>query len=177
MRELLLNDNRNVVDYYKYWSDFAIKKDLSDKAHDFSVAMMHVRGDMNIGTLVRNCNAFVAKKIYYIGKRQWDRRGAVGTHHYVDMNYLPTFDDLLKAHEGPIVSIDNVPEAQNIMDFEWPDNVLMLFGEETHGIDPSVVKRTSACVYIPQYGSVRSLNVGCASSIAMYSWCLQKGQQ
>jgi len=167
---------RNVVDRYKNWSTESIKRDLQRTANPFAVCMEHWKGDFNISTLIRNANAFNAEKVYYLGKKKYDRRGTVGTHHYVDLVFLDggvsELVELKKAYT--IVAIDNnVPDTHILDKFDWlslKKPPLMVFGEEGVGLTPETLKIADYSVEIPQYGSVRSLNVGTSSGILMYSY-------
>ena len=167
---------RNVIDKYKNWPTDAIRRDLQETANPFSVCMEHWQGDFNISTLIRNSNAFNARRVYYIGKKRFDRRGAVGTHHYVDLNYLDNdysrLVDLKK--EYTIVAVDNnISNTHKLGEFDWlslEKPPLMLFGEEGVGLTTSALEIADYCVEIPQYGSVRSLNVGTSSGILMYDF-------
>ena len=167
---------RNVVNRYKNWSTESIKRDLQRTANPFAVCMEHWQGDFNISTLIRNSNAFNARRVYYIGKKRFDRRGAVGTHHYVDLNYLDNdysrLVDLKK--EYTIVAVDNnISNTHKLGEFDWlslEKPPLMLFGEEGVGLTTSALEIADYCVEIPQYGSVRSLNVGTSSGILMYDF-------
>ena len=167
---------RNVVDRYKNWSTESIKRDLQRTANPFAVCMEHWQGDFNISTLIRNANAFNAKKVYYLGKKKYDRRGTVGTHHYVDLTYLGMSHSSLVdlKNEYTIVAIDNnVSNTRKLGEFDWnmlEKPPLMVFGEEGVGITAETLKIADYNVEIPQYGSVRSLNVGTSSGIIMYDY-------
>jgi len=162
----------NVTDTYKSWEVEDIKKDLRARAHPFAVLMEHWKGDFNISTMIRNANAFNAAQVFYIGRKRFDRRGCVGTNHYVDLNHLKNYEELLKLKEKYVfVGLDNNLDCCVPMEtFEWPLNTLMIFGEEGEGISPLLLKECDYCVNIAQFGSVRSLNVGTSSGIAMYDW-------
>ena len=165
---------RNVIDRYKNWPTESIKRDLQRTANPFAVCMEHWQGDFNISTLIRNANAFNAKKVYYLGKKRFDRRGTVGTHHYVDLSYLgvshSSLVDLKK--EYTIVAIDNnTPNTHKLGNFCWQSlekPPLIVFGEEGAGLTDETLEIADYCIEIPQYGSVRSLNVGTSSGIVMY---------
>ena len=167
---------RNVVDRYKNWSTESIKRDLQRTANPFAVCMEHWQGDFNISTLIRNANAFNAEKVFYLGKKRFDRRGTVGSHHYVDLVFLDggvsELVDLKSKYT--IVAVDNnVPNTQKLGKFDWislEKPPLMVFGEEGVGLTPEALKIADYSVEIPQYGSVRSLNVGTSSGILMYSF-------
>lgn len=167
-------DNRNISDKYKYdrltkWSTELIKKDLQSKAFPYAVVMENFAGDFNIGTVIRNANAFNARCVYYLGNKHYDRRGTVGTHHYTDVIRLKTREELIKLKETyTLVGVENsVSGAITLDKFEWPNNTLLLIGEEGVGITPETLELCDKFVYIPQFGSVRSLNAGVASGIVM----------
>ena len=167
---------RNVIDRYKNWSTESIRRDLQRTANPFAVCMEHWQGDFNISTLIRNANAFNAKKVYYLGKKKYDRRGTVGAHHYVDLVFLNSgISELVELkNEYTIVAIDNnVPNTHKLGEFDW--NILekpplMVFGEEGVGLTDETLKIADYNIEIPQYGSVRSLNVGTSSGILMYDF-------
>lgn len=170
-------DTRNIIDFYKYWETEAIKADLDKKRNNFSVLCCNIVGDFNLSTIVRNSNAFLGKEVLIYGKRNWDRRGAVGTQNYTDFKRFRAVDDLdsLKEHVRGchVVGVDNVDGALRIDEYTWPKDkhVVMVFGEEGNGISDDLLDICDDLVYIEQLGSVRSLNVGTASGIAMYSYC------
>lgn len=162
-------DTRNVVDYYRYWETEAVKAHLDARRHAFSVVVWNELRDFNVGTVVRNCNAFLAKRVYLLGRKRFDRRGSVGTYLYEHLVHVERADEL---PELPIVGVDNVEGALPLEDFAWPaGEFLMAFGHEQSGLPPELRERAAQLVYITQYGSVRSLNVGTASGIAMYDYC------
>jgi tRNA G18 (ribose-2'-O)-methylase SpoU len=164
-------ESRNIIDHYHYWKTDAIKADLDQKRHNFSVLISNKLNDFNLGTVIRNSNAFLGKEIIIYGRRNWDKRGSVGTHNYENLSYVREIDDL-KFGESTVIGIDNVSNAVPIDDFIWPTNhVIMVFGQEQVGITEELAKLCEKFVYIRQFGSVRSLNVGTASGIAMYDYC------
>lgn len=172
----MLTDERNVVDFYKYWENEAIIADLDNKRNDFVIAVERINGDFNFSTVIRNCNAFLGRMIYRCGKRQYDKRGTVGTHHYEHVEYSENVVDLVNYYRSEgyrIVAIDNVGEAQDIRSYRWEPKSFMLFGEEGRGLSKEAIELADDIVYIPQFGSVRSLNIGTASGIAMYDYCFK----
>lgn len=158
----------NVIDQYKYWETDAIKADLDTKRHNFHALCVNIQGDFNIGSVIRNANAFLAKSVIIYGRKQYDRRGAVGTQNYTHFKHVVEVENVPRY---PIIAIDNVDGAVSINDFSWPsEEFIMAFGEEQSGLPQEILTIAQAVVYIPQYGSVRSLNVGCASAVAMYDY-------
>jgi tRNA G18 (ribose-2'-O)-methylase SpoU len=165
-------DTRNVLDVYKYWSVDAIRADLDTKRNDFSILITNEFHDFNIGSIIRNANAFLAKEVIIFGRRKFDKRGTVGTHIYENLKHVRFIDDLVLPENSVIVGVDNIPEAVALETFEWPStHVVLAFGQEQVGLPEEVKAICDRFVYIKQYGSVRSLNVGCASAIAMYDYC------
>lgn len=174
-----MNDSRNIIDYYKEWETDQIKADLDTKRLPFIAGFENLSGDFNKATGIRNANAFMAKECWIIGARKWDKRGAVGTQHYNHLKYAPNLDNIY-LHEPNVrdakwVAIDNVPGATPITSYEWSPNTFMIFGEEQRGLSPMALGMADDIVYIPQLGSVRSLNVGTASGIVMYDYVTKLG--
>jgi tRNA G18 (ribose-2'-O)-methylase SpoU len=169
------DDQRNVVDFYRYWKEEAIKADLRTKHHNFSVLVKNEIKDFNLGTLIRCSNAFCATQVIVYGSKQYDRRGTVGAHLYTDIKHLKFTDNLKESlpADSIIIGVDNIPSAVPVETFEWPKDkhVIMVFGQEDVGITEDLLSLCDHLVYIKQYGSVRSLNVGCASAIVMYDYC------
>ena len=169
-------DNRNVIDHYKYWNEDAIKASLDTKRFPFIVVCENFDKDFNISTVVRNCNAFTGKEMWIVGNKRWDRRGAVGTHNYEHIKHAATVAEVvLKYPDYKMVVCEAYPEAKDIRDYDWPLNTILVFGQESIRVTDETLAIADDVVYIPQYGSTRSLNVGCASAIAMYSYIQQHG--
>jgi tRNA G18 (ribose-2'-O)-methylase SpoU len=172
--ELLASgDARNVVDRYRYWRLDAIVADLDERRHPFHVAVENWEHDLNIGTVVRNANAFLAAEVHIVGRRRWNRRGAMVTDRYVDVRHHPTVRDLASwaAREAmPLVGIDLLPGSESIMSADLPRRCVLVFGQEGPGLSEPAREACSAVLHIPQFGSTRSINAGVASGIAMYEW-------
>lgn len=172
-------DTRNVIDYYKEWENDQIKADLDTRRLPFVVGFENISGDFNKASGIRNSNAFLAKESWIIGKRQWDRRGAVGTHNYIHLKYAPSLDDIYLnqpyIRDMRWVAVDNVPGAIPITEYTWNPNTFMIFGEEARGVSPMGLGMADDVVMIPQLGSVRSLNVSVASGIIMYDYAFKLG--
>lgn len=170
-------ETRNVIDYYHYWKTEAIKADLDSKRHNFGALVSNVLNDFNIGSVIRNANAFLAREVIIYGRGAWDRRGSVGTHLYSNLRHVKVTDDLAAAISGyRVVGFDNVPGSKPVEDFAWDGDkpYLMIFGQEQTGVPEELLSVCHDVLYIKQYGSVRSLNVGCASAIAMYDYCRKR---
>lgn len=166
-------DHRNVVDRYRYWSREAIIADLDERRHPFHVAIENWQHDFNIGTIVRNANAFLASEVHIIGKRRWNRRGAMVTDRYQHVRHHPAIEDLQvwAAAKGlPLVGIDIIPEATPIEAATLPRRCMLLFGQEGPGLSAKALQVCTAVYAITQFGSTRSINLGVASGITMHAW-------
>ena len=159
----------NVIDSYKVMKTALIKEDLARKAFPYKIMMQHINGDFNISTFIRNGNAFGVEEIYYYGKKRWDRRGAVGTHNYKQLTHLSDYSHIIElSRKYRLIGVENnIPNTVSLNSFVPQPEDIYIFGEESSGILPEVLTLCSNYVYIPQYGSVRSLNVGTASGILM----------
>lgn len=160
----------NVIDKYRGLTVDEIKDDLQKNAFPYAVAMENVLGDFNMATMIRNANAFGVKDFYYVGgKRKFDRRGCVGSYIYTPPTHIKEISSFIELkNKYKFVAIDNCPGAVDIQDYIWEPNTLVVFGEEGRGISDELLSHCDDKVQIPMFGSVRSLNVGCASSIVMY---------
>lgn len=161
--------SRNVKDEFKSMQTPDIARFLKLTSFPYAVCFEHWMGDFNVGTGIRNANAFNANKIYYIGKKRIDRRGAVGTYLYMDIEYLGSAEDLKALKEKyKLIGIDNIPGSVSIENHTWEPNTLLVFGEEGVGLTKETESLCDAVVHIDMYGSVRSLNCGTASGIVMH---------
>jgi tRNA G18 (ribose-2'-O)-methylase SpoU len=170
---LAAGDRRNVVDRYRYWRREAIVADLDRRRHDFHVAIENWQHDLNIGTVVRTANAFLAREVHIVGKRRWNRRGAMVTDRYQHIRHHETIGDLVThaAAEGlTIVGIDNLPGSKPLEQHALPRRCLLLFGQEGPGLSAEARRACASLYPIAQYGSTRSINAGVASGIAMHAW-------
>lgn len=174
--ELLTHgDSRNVIDRYRYWTMAAIVADLDQQRHLFHVAIENWQHDMNIGSIVRSANAFAADTVHIVGRRRWNKRGAMVTDRYQHVQYHEDIAALKVWASGqgmPIIAIDNVPGSVSMETFAWPERCVMLFGQEGPGLTEEAIGAASAVVEITQYGSTRSINAAAAAAVAMYSWVL-----
>lgn len=176
-KELLENgDRRNVLDHYRYWSVSAIVKDLDSKRHKLQIAIENWQHDLNIGSVVRTANAFNVAMVHIIGKRDWNKRGAMVTDRYLTVMHHPTVADFAvwcKAHDVPIIGIDNVPSSKHLEGAQLPEKCVLLFGQEGAGMSDEGIEVCEVLYAIEQYGSTRSMNASAAGAIAMYHWALQ----
>ncbi|WUD74345.1 rRNA methyltransferase [Streptomyces sp. NBC_00510] len=176
---LAQGDRRNVVDEYRYWTREAIVADLDTRRHDFHVAVENWQHDFNIGSVVRTANAFLAKEVHIVGRRRWNRRGAMVTdryqhvRHHLDVAALAAW---AAAEDLPIIGIDNLPGAVPLETTELPRRCVLLFGQEGPGLTDEAWKHAAAVCSIAQFGSTRSINAGAAAAIAMHAWIQRYAQ-
>ena len=169
-------DRRNVVDAYRYWRREAIVMDLDTHRHPFHVAIENFEHDANIGTVVRTANAFLAETVHIVGKRRWNRRGAMVTDRYQHLRHHDTVEELIQwAHAAglTVVAVDNVPGSTPLESTLLPERALLLFGQEGPGISDASGQQADMLVSIAQFGSTRSINVGVAAGIVMHAWIAQ----
>ena len=169
-------DTRNVIDRYRYWSMAAIVADLDEKRHPFHVAIENWQHDMNIGSIVRSANAFAADTVHIIGRKRWNKRGAMVTDRYQHVLHHPdvaAFVAWAAGEELPIIAIDNVPGSVIIETFRFPERCVLLFGQEGPGLSEEAIAAADAVVEISQFGSTRSINASAAAAVTMHDWVLQ----
>ncbi|WP_184829538.1 TrmH family RNA methyltransferase [Jiangella mangrovi] len=170
---LAQGDRRNVVDQYRYWSNEAIVADLDRRRHPFHVAIENWQHDFNIGSVVRTANAFLAAEVHIVGRRRWNRRGAMVTDRYQHVRHHADLAALAAwAHaEGvPVIGIDNLPGSVPLETYPLPRACVLLFGQEGPGLSEAAREHVDAVLSIAQFGSTRSINAGAAAAIAMHAW-------
>ena len=176
-QELLANgDRRNVLDKYRYWSVAAIVADLDQRRNPLHIAIENWQHDLNIGSIVRTANAFNVAGVHIVGKRDWNRRGAMVTDKYLQIYHHPdiaTFKSWFDERGIEIIGIDNVPGSTALESAVLPANCVLLFGQEGAGMSDAGVVACSRILAIAQYGSTRSMNASAAGAIAMYAWGMQ----
>lgn len=169
---------RNVSDYYKAWAHDAILADLDTKRNPFINVCMNLTGDFSKSSIVRNANAWLAKETWMVGRRRFDVRGAVGTHHYEKVKHSETWEevrDYLRSEGYTLYAIDNIPEysPKIFYNSNIAEKAAFIFGEEQAGLSEDVIKDCDEMLYIPQFGSVRSVNVAVAAGVIMNEWVRQ----
>lgn len=166
-------DRRNVVDGYRYWTLEAIVADLDTRRHPFHVAIENWAHDMNIGSVVRTANAFLAAEVHVVGRRRWNRRGAMVTDRYQHIGHHPDVAHLTRwAHDTglPLIGIDNTPGSVPLEGYPLPRACVLVFGQEGTGLSDDARDACEAVLHIRQFGSTRSINAGAAAAIAMHEW-------
>ena len=168
-----MDDPRNVIDKFKHVPESDIVRELDAADHGLIIALENTERDFNMGTIVRSANAFGVRRVIVIGRRQWNKRGAMATDKYLHVEYLPTtaeFVERMREEGRSIVAIDNVPGSVELAQTELPRDAVLVFGQEGPGISEELTGAADVIVAIEQFGSTRSINVGAAATVAMYAW-------
>ena len=169
-------DRRNVVDAYRYWRQEAIVADIDTRRHALHIAIENFGNDSNIGTVVRTANAFAVDTVHIVGRKRWNRRGAMVTDRYQHLLHhpdTPSVTAYAAAHGLTVVAVDNTPGSVPLETAELPERCLLLFGQEGPGVTPEAQEAAAMTVSIAQFGSTRSINAGVAAGIAMHTWIRQ----
>ena len=167
------NDTRNVGDEFKGFSHQEIVRQLDRRGVELEIAIENLERDYNMGTIVRSANAFGVRRVHVIGRRQWNKRGAMMTDKYLHVEYHDSaagFVETASARNRQIVAIENNVDSQPLSQIQLARNCILVFGSEASGISDDLLALVDQVVHIEQLGSTRSLNVGVAAGIAMYEW-------
>ncbi|MFM7542176.1 MAG: TrmH family RNA methyltransferase [Actinomycetales bacterium] len=169
-------DRRNVLDKYRYWSVAAIVADLNQHRNPLRIAIENWQHDLNIGSIVRTANAFNVASVHIVGKRDWNKRGAMVTDRYLEVIHHPDISDFknwFDQRKIEIIGIDNVDSSTPLESAKLPKECVLLFGQEGAGMSEAAISACSRILAIAQYGSTRSMNASAAGAIAMYAWGMQ----
>jgi tRNA G18 (ribose-2'-O)-methylase SpoU len=168
-----MEDTRNLIDALKGKSIENIVEELDSNNIELEIAVENTQRDFNMGTIVRNANAFGVRHVHVIGRRQWNKRGAMMTDKYLHVHYYHdtlSFVNAMHERGRKIIAVDNVSGAENLSSVELPRAAVLVFGQEGPGLSSELIENAEVTVAIEQFGSTRSINVGVAAGIAMYSW-------
>ena len=168
-----IHDSRNVVDPLKGMSETDIITHLDGHGVDLEIAIENLERDFNMGTIVRSANAFGVRRVHVIGRRQWNKRGAMATDKYLHVEYhdsVNEFTEAVRSRSKTIIAIDNIDGAVELSQTELPKNAVLVFGAEGSGVSKELLAMAEKIVAIEQLGSTRSINVGVAAGIVMYEW-------
>lgn len=171
-----MEDTRNVIDEFKGWQHDAIVRELDARGVSLEIAIENTERDFNMGTIVRSANAFGVRHIHVVGRRQWNKRGAMATDKYLHVHYYPSVSEFIEAMSARgrcIIALDNIAGSVPLAGERLPENAVLVFGQEGPGISPDLARAAARVVAIEQLGSTRSINVGVAAGIAMYAWLQQ----
>lgn len=165
----------NVIDSLKQYTIPDIANYCHSRSIPASVAMINIGGDFNLSTMIRNANFFGFRSVHYVGKKKWDKRGSVGTHHYTPIYHHKDEESFMEQckHRTTVAIENNIPQfankTTNLFDYDFNSCVepIFIFGEESRGLSDTILDFSNIILTIPNYGSVRSLNVGTTSGIVM----------
>lgn len=171
-----MTDSRNVTDEFKGKDHDDIVMSLDERGVNLEIAIENLERDFNMGTIVRSANAFGVRTVHVVGRRQWNKRGAMATDKYLTVRYHESVDSFIRAmqeEKRTVIAIDNVEGALNLHETQLPADAVLVFGAEGPGISDELLKSADRVVAIEQLGSTRSINVGVAAGIVMYEWLRQ----
>ena len=169
-------DRRNVIDKYRYWSLKAIVADLDTSRHTLHIAIENLEHDFNIGSIVRTANAFLVKEVHIVGRKRWNRRGAMVTDKYQHIHHHPdpaSFGAWAVEAGIAVIGVENMAGSVPIEGFSYPKACVLAVGQEGSGLSNGMRDQCQTLVDIAQFGSTRSINVGAAAAIAMHGWIRQ----
>lgn len=170
-----MEDTRNLIDEYKGMTNEQVFETLASKRTSLEIAIENVEHDFNIGSIVRTANSFNVAKVHIIGKKKYNRRGAMCTDKYLEILHHATLEEFLETQEGrELIAIENnTPRAKELHTKVFMPNTTLIFGSENNGITPALLEKAHDVRFIESFGSTRSVNVGAAAAIAMYEWTRQ----
>lgn len=169
-----MKDNRNVADEFKGLEHDKIVEALNKRQVELEIAIENTLRDFNMGTIVRSANAFGVRTVHVIGRRQWNKRGAMATDKYLNVIYHKTSQDFRSyTKDTPLFAIENIKNTKTLAKTNFPKKCVLLFGQEGQGISDELIDIADEVIMIEQLGSTRSINVGVAAGIAMYEYLRQ----
>lgn len=173
----IMTDTRNVLDEFKNLPHDHIVEHLDRRGVSLEIAIENTLRDFNMGTIVRSANAFGVRTVHVIGRKQWNKRGAMMTDKYLSMEYHASpavFSSEMKQRRKYLYALENNTSSTSLYKVEFKKNAVIMVGQENDGISEELLKCSDEVISIDQLGSTRSLNVGVAAGIAMFEWARQQ---
>ena len=170
-------DTRNLIDEYKGLENEQVFAALEENRSSLEIAIENVEHDFNVGTIVRSANSFNVRAVHIIGKKKYNRRGAMCTDKYLKIVHWPDLEQFLedqKSRNQELVAIENnTDRVKPLGKKKFKENTTLIFGSEGNGISEELLAASDDVREIESFGSTRSVNVGVAAGIAMYEWTRQ----
>lgn len=175
MREKDYFDERNVADEFKGMDTETIRAILKLRSSRLVVMCSNEIKDFNWGSVVRSANSFGVREVVFTGRKAYNRRGTVGAHNYTDIKYLPSTTEAIESYSEMgyrivAVEYDERYIMDNLQTYDWSESSVILFGEEGRSLPSEILDQCDDIVYVPMYGSVRSLNLASCATVVMYDY-------
>lgn len=172
------NTAKNVQDIFLNMTTEQVAGALGAGRSQMVTVCANLTSDFNKASVIRAHNAFLGGDVFIVGKRKFDRRGTVGTHHYENIYHADSMAEVfdhLRSEGYSLFAVDNTPEFSpvSLYGVDLPEKVAFVYGEEQKGLEAETVALCDRAVYIPQFGSVRSLNVAQAAAVVMGEYTRQ----
>lgn len=182
LRETDPFDPRNVLPIYKGIPTDQLQQHMKLIALPFVAICQNLVGDFNVAQIIRSANVFGLEGVVLTGRKQYDKRGTVGAHHYISVNHesdikvsINTYRELGYRIVASEFTIDGSHKIKSLPHYQWVEKTAVIFGEEGLGLSDEVLDEADDIVFIPQFGTVRSLNVAGAAQIMMYDYTSKRG--
>lgn len=168
------SDRRNLVDEFKGLANEVVREKLEERRNDLEVAIWNVSHDFNAGSIVRTANNFNVAKVHIVGRKKYNRRGAMCTDKYLEIMHWESVAEWLadqRERRRRVVAIENnVAGARGLGEGGLAVGMTMVFGGESDGLCEEILREADEVRCVESFGSTRSVNVGVAAGIAMYEW-------
>jgi 23S rRNA (guanosine2251-2'-O)-methyltransferase len=168
MRKLSMNElNRISVDQFK-----------NTEKTPVILILDNVRSLNNIGSVFRTADAFRLEEILLCGitgtpPNKEIHKTALGATDSVNWKYFENTMDAIaevKKRNYLVYAVEQADKSIPVNDFV-PDStkkLALIFGNEIHGVDESVMQCIDGCIEIPQYGTKHSLNIAVSAGIVIW---------
>ena len=153
------------------------------------VLLLHnIRSTHNVGSIFRTAEGFGVSKIILSGYTPYPtiagdtrlphirekltaqiHKTALGAEAMVPFTYTDQPDIAsLKRAGYRIVAVEQAPHSITLSSYQPPEKLVLLLGEEVHGIPPELLAQADDVIEIPMVGQKESFNVSVAGAVAMY---------
>jgi tRNA (guanosine-2'-O-)-methyltransferase len=149
---------------------------------ELAFLLQSLEDPLNVGSLFRIADACGARELVFAGRTPTPphaeiERTARGHERRVRWRRIGRIDEALEAMRGEgyhLVALETAQGAKCFLEYEYPEKVCLVLGNETKGVYPATLAKCHGAVFVPMYGKGPSLNVHVAGALVAYRALLGK---
>ena len=159
-------------------------EETEDREKSIVLLLDRIEDPQNLGAILRAAECFGVDGVIWSKNRGADitpivSKASVGASELINVIRVSNVTDAarkLKAAGYWIAASILDENAQPLDQFDAPNKIALIMGSEGEGLGRLIVEVSDYLLYIPQYGSIQSLNVSQATSVLLYELRKQMGQ-
>lgn len=130
----------------------------------------------NIGNIIRLADNIGCKEVLFVGNEENIRspkikKTASSSFNSINWSFCIESELEQKIPSGyEYVAIETSSDSDNIYQIKLPEKIVLIVGNEIHGINSRFLDKCQKIVHIPLIGNNTSMNVSHALAVALFEW-------